>query len=143
MAKRTVSDAKVRALLKDVPLLSSCSRRELSVLAGIVTEHHYKRGEVVFEKGDPADGLHLVVEGTARVKIGNRTRRRLEEGSFFGELALLDGEPRSATVVADSKLTTLLLPRWSFNAVLRSQPRMAVKMLKEVGHRLRTVTLAR
>jgi CRP/FNR family transcriptional regulator, cyclic AMP receptor protein len=138
MTPKKVSEARIRALLKTVPLLSSCSRRELSVLAGITQETRYRAGDVIIEAGEAAGGLHVVLEGETRIEVGGRTRRKLGAGSFFGEIALLDGGPRSATVVATTEVRTLLLPAWSFSAILRSQPRMATKMLKELAHRLRT-----
>ncbi len=141
MTARKASEARIRALLKTVPLLSSCSRRELTVLAGITQETRYRDGDVIVEEGEPAGGLHIIIDGQTRVEVNGRTRRKLGPGNFFGEIALLDGGPRSATVVAVGDVQGLLLPAWSFNAVVRSQPRMATKMLKELANRLRSTDL--
>ncbi|MBA2725735.1 MAG: cyclic nucleotide-binding domain-containing protein, partial [Actinobacteria bacterium] len=62
----------------------------------------------------------------------------LGPGAFFGEIALLDGGPRSATVVAEGDVTTLSLPTWAFRSILKANPTLALKMLEEVCRRLRT-----
>jgi CRP/FNR family transcriptional regulator, cyclic AMP receptor protein len=96
-------------------------------------------GDVICREGETGVGLHVVVSGETKVQVGGRTRRRLGPGAFFGEVALLDGGPRSATVVADTPVRTLSIPAWSFRSLLKSQPSLSLKMLEEVCRRLRTV----
>ena len=138
MAKQQSSKARIADLLKQVPLLSTCSKKELSLLSGIADEMEFGAGETIFKEGDEGLGLQIVMEGETKVLINGRTRRKMGEGSFFGEIALLDGGPRTATVVAETDVRTLSIPAWSFNAVLKEQPSIALKMLPELAHRLRT-----
>jgi CRP/FNR family cyclic AMP-dependent transcriptional regulator len=124
-------------LLKTVPIFSGCTSRELASIGRIVKEVHFPVDDVICKEGETGVGLHIVVEGETKVQIGGRTRRRLGPGSFFGEIALLDGGPRTATVIAETPVTTLSIPAWSFKAVIKSQPSLALKMLEEVCRRLR------
>ena len=125
-------------LLKTVPIFSPCSRRELAAIGRIAKEVHFDPGVEICREGETGVGLHIVVEGETKVQIGGRTRRRLGPGAFFGEVAVLDGGPRTATVVAETPVRTLSIPSWSFRTLLRSQPSLSNKMLEEVCRRLRT-----
>jgi CRP/FNR family transcriptional regulator, cyclic AMP receptor protein len=124
-------------LLKTVPIFSACSPKELSGIAALVKEVEFPPGKVITKEGQTGVGMHIVVEGETKVQIGGRTRRRLGPGAFFGEIALLDGGPRTATVVAETAVKTLAIPAWSFKALVRSQPSLALKMLEETCRRLR------
>lgn len=135
--RRQSATEKVKELLRSVPLFAACSKKELSLLAGIVEEQKFPAGKNLFEQGDPGLGLYVIVDGVAEAKINGETIRQMGAGTFFGEIALLDGEPRSATVTAVTDLTTILVPAWSFNAALKSEPSLALTMLKEVSRRLR------
>jgi CRP/FNR family cyclic AMP-dependent transcriptional regulator len=134
VAKKTSQFAE---LLKTVPIFSSCSPKELAGIAAIVKEVEFPPGKVITKEGQTGIGMHIVVEGETKVQIGGRTRRRLGPGAFFGEIALLDGGPRTATVVAETPVKTLAIPAWSFKALVRSQPALALKMLEETCRRLR------
>ena len=125
-------------LLRGVPLFSGCSDRELSSIFQMVKEVKFPAGREIFKEGDKGAGLHVVMEGETKVLVGGKTKRRLGPGAFFGEIALLDGEPRSATVVAETDVVTLGLPTWAFKSTLKAHPALALKMLEEVGRRLRS-----
>lgn len=124
-------------LLRTVPIFSACTNKELSSIAAIVKEVEFPAGTMICKEGETGVGMHVVREGETRVQIGGRTRRRLGPGAFFGEIALLDGGPRTATVVAETPVKTLAIPSWSFKAVIKSQPTLALKMLEEVCRRVR------
>lgn len=137
MARRsTKSDLATR--LQAIPLFATCSRRDLSAITGIVKEVDFEAGEVICREGDRGVGLHVVVEGKTKVQVGGRTVRRLGTGSFFGEIALLDGGPRSATVIAETPVKTMSIAAWNFRSILKSHPNLAVRMLEEVCKRLRS-----
>jgi CRP/FNR family cyclic AMP-dependent transcriptional regulator len=125
-------------LLKTVPIFSSCSRKEIGAIGRIAKEVRFDPGVAICREGETGVGLHIVVEGETKVQIGGRTRRRLGPGAFFGEVAVLDGGPRTATVIAETPVRTLSIPSWSFKTLLRSQPSLSTKMLEEVCRRLRT-----
>jgi CRP-like cAMP-binding protein len=81
--------------------------------------------------------MHVIMAGEVKVMVGDRTRRRLGPGAFFGEIALLDGGPRTASVVAETPVRTFAITSWNFRAVLKSHPSLPLKMLEEVCSRLR------
>jgi CRP-like cAMP-binding protein len=136
--KEAHSKTELVELLKTIPIFSSCTKAELNRIAAIVKEVEFPAGRTICREGDTGVGLHIVIEGETKVQIGGRTRRRLGSGAFFGEIALLDGGPRSATVVAETPVRTLSIPAWSFKTTLKSQPALALKMLEETCRRLRT-----
>jgi CRP-like cAMP-binding protein len=101
-------------------------------------------GELVVRAGDPAEAFYLIVRGRAGV-AGRELGRTLREGDYFGEIALLDGGPRSATVIALDELVTIEIPRQAFLALLARDPgfvrelatslAMRVRALERNGHR--------
>lgn len=141
-SRRSKSDLVTR--LKTIPMFAGCSQRELQAISAIVKEVEFDAGEVICQEGETGVGLHIVVSGETKVLVGGRTRRRLGAGAFFGEIALIDGGPRSASVVAETPVSTMSIPAWSFRSVLKSQPSLSLKMLEELCRRLRTsnVTLS-
>jgi CRP/FNR family cyclic AMP-dependent transcriptional regulator len=138
MARNSRSKTDLTSFLKTIPLFSSCTSAELKRIAAIVKEVQFAPGQTICREGETGVGLHVVVEGETKVQIGGRTRRKLGAGAFFGEIALLDGGPRSATVVADTPVRTLSIPAWSFKTTLKANPNLALKMLEETCRRLRT-----
>lgn len=128
----------IAEILRDVPLLSTLSRRELSLLAGIAEVSEFAAGDEICHEGEEGLGLGVLLQGRVTVSVGGQIRRQLGKGAFFGEIALLDGGPRSATLVADEPVTCLSVPSWGFRPVLKSNPALALKMLEEVCRRLRT-----
>ncbi len=82
----------------------------------------------------------MLLDGQAKVEVNGRTRRRLGPGDFFGEIALLDGGPRTATVTTVTPVHVLFIARWNFRELLNDQPALAIKMLEAVAAKLRTTT---
>jgi CRP-like cAMP-binding protein len=100
-------------------------------------EQTYAPGDVVVSEGDPATRLYLISSGTARVEVhGRGAVGQLKEGDFFGELALIEEHGRTATVVAETQLTCVLISAWEFKASLEEHPEMAIPMLKAIISRL-------
>jgi CRP-like cAMP-binding protein len=128
-------------LLAGVPLFAGLSRRHLRKLAGMAQEVHYRKGRIIVEVGQPGNSFYVIVDGTALVyprKLPTgRPRARLHTGDFFGELALLDGGPRTATVVADANLVVLRLSRSSFHKVVTTEPSVAEKIMAGLAGRIR------
>ena len=126
-------------LVASVPLFRGLSRRDLGRILDAAKEMDFKEGAAVARQGEPAGRFFLIVEGNARVVVNARTRARLGRGDYFGELALIDGGPRSATVVADTPLRTLSIAEWNFRPLLKEQPSIAHAILVEMCRRLRDV----
>jgi CRP-like cAMP-binding protein len=130
------------ALLASVPLFAGLSRRHLRQLAKLSEEARFPAGRVVAQFGSRATAFYVIVAGTAKVSIGYSTRAfaRLGPGDFFGELALLDGGPRSASVTAETSLDTIRIARPEFRKMLKREPEIAIKLLEELSRRLRDST---
>jgi CRP-like cAMP-binding protein len=111
--------------LKEVPLFQAVTTRHLRKVAGIARVGHYYASPVV-RAGTRGDAFHVILEGRAEVRTPDGRTRLLEAGDSFGELALLDGAPRAATVVAVGELTTAQIPRPAFLKLLRQEPSIAL-----------------
>jgi CRP/FNR family transcriptional regulator, cyclic AMP receptor protein len=124
-------------LLRGVELFSGCSKMELGRIASLMTEHRAKAGQVLTKRGDPGLEFFIIVDGKAAATRKGVHLADLEPGSFFGELALLDGGNRTATVVAETDMRLLVLSRREFTSLHHAAPSVANKMLVELGSRLR------
>jgi CRP/FNR family cyclic AMP-dependent transcriptional regulator len=134
-----MSKKDVLAMLGRVRLFEGLSKRELESVyaAGKITE--FPEGKAVVEEGATGLGFHLILEGEAAVTVGGRKRATLRAGQYFGEMSLLDGGPRSATVRAETPVRTLGLTSWAFLPLIDDHPTMARKLLVEVSKRLRNL----
>lgn len=124
-------------LLRGVQLFAGCSTAELGRIASLTTEYHAKAGEVLTETGEPGLEFFIIIEGKAIATREGVHLATLGPGSFFGELALLDGGKRTATVVAETDMRLLVLSRREFNGLHHVAPSVSNKMLVELGARLR------
>jgi CRP/FNR family transcriptional regulator, cyclic AMP receptor protein len=131
------ADSATLALLAHVGLFSACSRHELSVIAHATYEADIAAGTVICREGEEGNNFFVIVEGVATVSIGGEAVDSLGAGDFFGEMSLLDGQPRSATITADSPLIVVVLPRQNFEGVILKAPHVALSMLREMATRIR------
>ena len=129
----------VTSNLANVPIFSGCSRRELAIIARASKEVSHKEGTVIAREGERGIGLFLILEGECKVSIGGRTKAKLGPGDFFGEVALLDGGPRTATVTAETDARLVGITGWVFRGLLMEHPSIALKTLEAVAGRLRAV----
>jgi len=121
----------------EIPLLASLSARERSSLLEHARKRTWPAGDVVVREGEPGLNVFLIASGHARVgRAGQPAVGRLGPGDFFGELALIEEEPRTATVIAEDELTCYLVPNWEFRSLLNEHPAIALPMLKRVIARL-------
>jgi len=124
--------------LAGVDLFKGLARKELRVIAGLAKALSFPEGAVVAEEGKPGGRFFLILDGEAKVTVRGRTRRTLRAGDYFGEISLIDGEPRSATIMAATPLRTLALAEWNFRSALLTNPGIARKLLVELCRRLRS-----
>ena len=134
----------VEDTLSQVPLFSQLSRKDLKRLARGTVTRQFGKGAVIVKEGDQAIAFYLMRSGRAEVVKGAegsspRVLNTVGPGDFFGEMALLDGYLRSASVRALEDTECLVLSRWDFLAELRSTPSIAVQMLPILSRRLREV----
>ena len=125
-------------MLANVPLFSECSKKELQHIADLAKEVEHREGAVIAREGDKGVGFFLILDGTAKISMGGRTRRRLGPGEYFGEIALLDEGPRSATVTAETPMKLLGVTAWNFRRLIQDHPAIAQKLLKVMAERLRS-----
>lgn len=123
-----------------VSIFSGCSKRELQLITRAAKEVNHKDGTVIAREGERGIGLFLILEGQCKVTIGGRTKAKLGPGDFFGEVALLDGGPRTATVTASTPVKLVGITGWVFRGLLMEHPSIALKTLEGVAGRLRAVS---
>lgn len=124
-------------LLARAPVFSTLSPELLEPILASGEERAFSAGETIVRQGDPGDDLYVILEGEVRVERGGRVVETLGRGEFFGEVAVLDGRPRSADVVAGSAVLTLRLSRDVVRGALEREPRAAWAMLQVLAARLR------
>jgi CRP-like cAMP-binding protein len=122
--------------LASVPLFAQLTKRHLRRIAGAATVAEYAAGDVIVQAGDEGDAFFLILSGRAKV-TGPPRRAGLGRGDYFGEIALIDGEPRSATITATTELHAMKLPRRVFRKILEQEPPVAVALLTQLATRVR------
>jgi len=135
-------EIQLKMYLKGVPLFCNLNEGQISVLSRIGVIRTFKKGRVIVYQNDPGDSLYIVVSGLVKVTLLNEDGREivlsiLTKGDFFGELALLDNEPRSANVIAVEDTGLFLITRVQFYQLIETHPHILRKVLKEICARLR------
>jgi CRP-like cAMP-binding protein len=125
--------------LAQCPLFAAFSPRELKVLTLLGTYIHVDGGRELITAGDRAADLVIVITGMASCRIGVQKVATFGPGDFFGEVAMLDGGPRTATVTADTDMDIWVLNRSEFDELLSALPGVAPRMLRSMARRLRAV----
>lgn len=124
-------------MLTRVPLFAGLSRRDLRRLAEHADVVSFRPREAIVQAGRPGGTFYVVLQGEANVVLNDRTIGNLRPGDFFGEISLLDGGPRTASVVADTPVTAIRIFKRSFDRVISEEPTVAAKILAVVAKRLR------
>jgi len=119
------------------PLFSGLKGKQLKTIVSAGQELSYEPGRIIVKEGEMGAGFYLILDGSVEVRKGNKVLSKLTAGQFFGEMALLDRNPRSADVVVTSPTRCYGLTPWAFTAILRSNPQIALNLLKELIVRLR------
>jgi CRP/FNR family transcriptional regulator, cyclic AMP receptor protein len=128
--------ADVEQAIRQVPLFSDLSKREVKQLAAAMSERSFPAGTAVTEKGKPGIGFFIIVNGTATVLDDGVTIGKLKAGDHFGEIALIDEGPRMADVVADSDLECYALAAWQFRPFVQGHPDVAWALLQALVKRV-------
>jgi CRP/FNR family cyclic AMP-dependent transcriptional regulator len=134
---RVSQDDKIERL-EEVGLLAECSRRQLRAIARISEVIEVPEDTVLARSGAAGEEFFLILDGSARVEVSPRKRSRLKPGEYFGEMSLLDGGPRSASVIAETPLRLLVIKRRDFSTLLREAPELTQSLLATLSRRLRT-----
>jgi CRP/FNR family cyclic AMP-dependent transcriptional regulator len=107
-------------LLKKVPLFSNLNKRQLNEISKHANLLQVNDGYVMAEQGEKGGEFFFIVEGKAQVKKGSKIIRNLKNGDYFGEISLIDGKPRTASVIAENDTTTLVINKRSFDQLLKT-----------------------
>lgn len=132
-----MAESRILEMLGSTPLFDGLSPKELKMVAEIGKEVTFEPGREMVKQGATGVGFHLLVEGEAAVLVADEEVARLRAGDYFGEMSLIDGGPRSATVRAESPVRTFSLPVWDFTGLLDGNPSIGRKLLLEMTRRLR------
>jgi CRP/FNR family cyclic AMP-dependent transcriptional regulator len=122
--------------LARIPIFSECSNKELKAISKLVTPVEVRAGKVLTTEGDVGREFMIIASGTATVKRNGRKVATLGPGDFFGELAVLAGVPRTATVTAETDMVVEALNRQEFSSLLDESPTLAKKILLGAVKRL-------
>ena len=123
--------------LEEVTLLEGCTQRQLKAIAKITEVLEVPADTVLARKGEAGDAFFFILDGRARVDVSPKKRVRLEPGEYFGEMSLLDGGPRSASVTAETPLRLLVIKRRDFATLLHEAPDLTTNLLATLSRRLR------
>ena len=113
-----MEESEIAKLLSSVPLFAQIEQHDLVLVAARMKEVHFQPGRVIAKQGDSGVGFHLIVDGEAEVSGEGVPKHSMGAGGYFGEIGLIDGGVRSATVTAATDLTTLALVSWDFQPLL-------------------------
>ena len=128
--------------LHALPIFSACSRKELEIVGGMADEVRLREGTILTQQGEPGHECFVLLEGGAEVKIGRRVVAHIGPGEIVGEMALLESESRTATVVTTTATRVLVMTRPTFTAVLEKCPNLARRVMRTLARRLREVQSA-
>lgn len=135
----------IHQLLSDIPLFEDLSESELAIVAQRVRQRRYKEGDTIFHRNDPGVALYVILHG--KVKIHNETPDGgeciiaiMSDGEFFGELAVIDGEERSADATTMESSELLMLTRDDLHDIIHRYPRISLRLLSTLAGRLRRTT---
>jgi CRP/FNR family transcriptional regulator, cyclic AMP receptor protein len=123
--------------LREIPLFADLSNRDVKRLVESMHEQSFRAGDAVVAEGDGGVGFFVILEGRARISQGGEDRGTLVAGDYFGEMALIDGDDRSATVIAKEDLRCAAMTMWHFRPFVKDHPDVAWGLLTALVKRIR------
>ena len=136
----TLTHDRKSELLSAARLFDGVDAEGMARIAAVAVEVDFPDDHVIARQGEIGTGFFVIISGGARVIRDGKTLNVLGPGDFFGELSVLDGQPRIAQVVANGPTTCLALATWDFEAVLLEEPRVTLAILRGMAARLRDLT---
>jgi CRP/FNR family transcriptional regulator, cyclic AMP receptor protein len=124
-------------MLKRVPLFSELDNRELQQIATSMRERRFRAGDIVTQEGSGGVGFFVVEEGEAEVNVGGETRGTIGPGDYFGEIALINESPRTATLTARTDMLCYGMTPWDFRPLVESNSGIAWKLLTAMADKMR------
>ena len=129
-------------ILESVPLFKGFGSEGLKAVLNSSKDMVFRAGETIVKEGEAGLGLYVILDGQALVKRKGKTIAKLGRGNFFGELALLDNQPRSADVIAVEQTKCLVLLRWDFWSLVEKDKTIVRQLLQEMARRQRAADVA-
>ena len=120
-----------------MPLFAPLKGKRLKSVVEASVERNYKADQVIEKEGGMGIAFYLILDGRIAVRRGNKVLARMGRGQFFGEMALLDKQPRSADIVALEDTRCLVITSWNWNGIMKTNPQIAPEMLRVLAGRLR------
>ncbi|MFI5252023.1 MAG: cyclic nucleotide-binding domain-containing protein [Bacteroidota bacterium] len=142
-AKKKDKVGGIKELLRNIPLFEQLTDRELTGIQRILHERRYKAGEEIFRQGEPGIAMYIIETGGVLIKVGgtDKVLAALHDGEFFGELALLDDSPRSASAVASAETKIFAFSQPDLFGVMERNPQLGLKIIlalaRIIGERLK------
>lgn len=137
-----MDNTQVIALLQDTPIFANTSEKSLESMIKSAVEKTVSPGEKLVQEGQGGVGFYLILEGKAEVIKDGQKLAELGTGNFFGELAVIDGQTRTADVVAVTETKCWILSQWAMKSIIANHPEVALSMLEELARRLRATDAA-
>lgn len=128
-------------LIKGIPLFAQCSKAELANVAAIADEVHMPEGKTLMKEGEPGLEFFVLVDGTVAVYQGKQKVNELSDGDFFGEVAVIAGTPRTATVMTTAPSRLLVVTARELTRLLRDSPGIQLKVLQALAQRVAPSTI--
>ncbi len=125
-------------LLKRVPLFASCGRHQIERVGMLADEVDLPKGRVLMQQGERGEEMFVLIDGAADIRRNGHQIARAGPGEFFGEIALLDGGPRTATVELAEDSRLLVVSRRDFQSLVNEFPEIRLQILEALAHRVRT-----
>jgi CRP-like cAMP-binding protein len=124
-------------VLSEVPLFTGVPKRHVRRIAGLGSVARFDPKEPIVKAGDPGEAFYVILSGRAKVRGRGRPATEIGPGAYFGEMALIDGAPRSATIVAETETVCLMLARKRFIKILKDEPGVVLTLLGTLAGRVR------
>jgi CRP/FNR family cyclic AMP-dependent transcriptional regulator len=131
---------KLEDILTTIPMFRGLSVRQLKRVAGLCEVVNYMAGHSIVRQGEAGDAFYVVLAGQGKVTSGRKFLRHVLPGDHFGEIAVIDGGPRTATVTSETPMTMLMLKRKDFQTAMKNDPDLAHKMMVELAKMFRRVS---
>jgi CRP-like cAMP-binding protein len=131
-----VSAVDVQDAIKNTPLFSQLSKKDVKQLAATLTQRTFPAGSVIIEKDKPGVGFFVIASGSAAVTLEGNSVRTLKTGDHFGEVALIDDGPRMAEVTAETDVECYVLAAWQFRPFVQDHPDVAWALLQSLVKRI-------
>ena len=137
MATLKATNKQLMTVLGAVPLFEDLSQKQLKKVADLAEVARFMAGATLVKQGEIGDSFYVVLTGQAKVVANKRTMNHLLPGDHFGEISLLDGGPRSASVTAETEMTLVIITQKDFLALLAKDPEITVCLLEGMARTVR------